>query len=312
MTTMCFSCFLMALASMLLVRFIYRTILTRQCGARQAGLELQREVMRWVVLLQQHRGMASGLLQGDLSFRARLYEKQAELTAQLQRIQQLPADVAALMPGEQWQAAITSWQQLQQSVEQMTPAASFTGHTDLIAAQLLLLGEIGDRAGLTLDQRDEHFALLRLVTRVLPQLMETTGQSRALSTAVAVKGSLDSVPQIRLSFLLHKIERLTEEAAGSLARLPGGISAEAHAIHHSRDDALQALTEFRRRIQDDVLGPRGVQVKADEVFRQATATIDACYRLYETVLPPLQREVGKAAAPAVTPAAPQPLRMRTA
>lgn len=96
--------------------------------------------------MQQHRGMAAAMLNGDASFAAKLEAKQKHLQEQMARVDAEDAEHGEEFgSAAQWKAIKGDWEALRGRVAGLTPKESFSAHTGLIAKVTALMTTIPQR-----------------------------------------------------------------------------------------------------------------------------------------------------------------------
>lgn len=240
---------------------------------RHLSLDAVRQGIALMTVMQQHRGMAAALLNGDTGFAGRLADKQrevdgtlAELGARFARVPELAAS------GRRLESIRMAWAQLCQGVRGYTAEQSFAAHTALVQQVLYLLGDMGERGGLLEARMPAVAALAEVLLLRLPLLAESIGQARALGTGFAAQGRCGAVGRIRLRFLERRIgECLT--GLGAVLDSPS-LAAAARQCRH-KVDSLLAL------IESGLIGAERITLAPDAYFRCATEAIDACLALWQ-------------------------------
>ena len=252
----------------------HRKMLRRIHGiaALQTGVTLMSTV-------QQHRGMSSGLLNGNDSFRTGLITKQAEARSILSRMKALIDGSPELSPDRRTLENVTAGMEaIIGNLQQMTPEQSFSRHTELVRNTIHLIGDMGEHLGL-MDNEGTPLAMLsNLLLLRLPLLMESIGQARALGSGYAVKGQVGAVGRIRLSFLESHIRECRENM-----HLPGNNGSAAT----EKVEALLDLLE-REFIQADE-----VNISPEQFFKAATDAIESCLKLWQDVAQHTESAIGK-------------------
>ena len=262
---------------------------------RQTGLAAVREALACVTAVQQHRGMAAALLNGDAAFGPRLSAKQAEVDAAVRalatRIGETPALTVCMPRRERIDA---QWRQLAGRIHGMTPEQSFAAHTVLVQQQLYQLGDLGEQAGLLDTGDDAERRLMQLLLQRLPPLVEHIGQARALGSGFAAKGQCGAVGRIRLRFLAQRIGA-GQAALTALIDMPDWQRSVQ--VQGAEVSNLLALIETR------LIGTDSIDLSPADYFRSATQTIDACLALWQRVADDVERrlEGGRRDSPAAAP-----------
>ena len=146
-----------------------------------AALEVIVPMDRLVQAAQQHRGLSSGVINGDASLLPKREAKTGEVKTALQGLGPiLPASVAA---SEEWKKINEEWNLIAADGLSWTATESFAAHTRLIAAILQLKVDVADESGLTIDPNMDSYYLLETAVVKLPSMLERLGQTRAKGPA---------------------------------------------------------------------------------------------------------------------------------
>lgn len=250
---------------------------------RQTGLAAVREALACVTAVQQHRGMAAALLNGDAAFGPRLSAKQAEVDAAVQalatRIGETPVLTVCMPRRERIDA---QWRQLAGRIHGMTPEQSFAAHTVLVQQLLYQLGDLGEQAGLLDTHDDAEHRLVQLLLQRLPPLVEHIGQARALGSGFAAKGQCGAVGRIRLRFLAQRIGAGQASLTALIDMPDWQRSAQ---VQGAEVGSLLALIETR------LIGTDSIDLSPADYFRSATQTIDACLTLWQRVAADMEQRL---------------------
>ena len=116
------------------------------------GLDYTRPLYGVMLGMQQHRGLANAMLNGDGSVRDALNKKQAEVDAALKSLDDVGRANEALLGHAAASAKIVQgWSALKSELTQLAPKASFTRHSELIESTIVLLRDSAERSQLMLD-----------------------------------------------------------------------------------------------------------------------------------------------------------------
>lgn len=252
----------------------HRKMLRRIHGiaALQTGVTLMSTI-------QQHRGMSSGLLNGNDSFRTGLINKQAEARSILSRMKSLIDESPELAPDRRTLENVTTgMESVVSDLKQMTPEQSFSRHTELVRNTIHLIGDMGEHLGL-MDNEGTPLALLsNLLLLRLPLLMESIGQARALGSGYAAKGQVGAVGRIRLSFLESHIRECRENM-----HIPGNNGSAA-------TEKVEALLDL---LEKEFIRVDEVNISPEQFFKAATDAIESCLKLWQDVAQHTESAIGK-------------------
>lgn len=255
---------------------------------RAHGLLWSMHLLRLIMHLQQHRGMATAWLNGDLSFAGRRQEKCQQIEALLCSLPRLPGDFERSREDferDDLQRLHAQWRVLSEGLEQLTAFESMTRHTALIATLLSWLRGLGDgclqlrsgQTGLAVD------SLVQTFVERLPALAEALGQTRALGCGLLASGSATAVGRVQMGYLCQRVDVLLQDSASALLQ------------EHSEAALRQAFARLQMQVQlllqtvqQHILASPALPLASEAYFRQATAAIDAVFALIELLQNQLQ------------------------
>ncbi|OAJ71073.1 hypothetical protein A7976_06435 [Methylobacillus sp. MM3] len=243
----------------------------RGIAALQTGVTLMSTI-------QQHRGMSSGLLNGNDSFRTGLITKQAEARSIMSHMKALiDASPELARDRRTLENVATGMEAIIGSLKQMTPEQSFSRHTELVRNTIHLIGDMGEHLGL-MDNEGTPLAMLsNLLLLRLPLLMESIGQARALGSGYAAKGQVGAVGRIRLSFLESHIRECRENM-----HIPGNNGSAA-------TEKVEALLDL---LEKEFIQADEVNISPEQFFKAATDAIESCLKLWQDVAQHTESAIG--------------------
>lgn len=230
------------------------------------GLDVLQHVLALLTNVQQHRGISAALLNGDVSFAARLATKRNEIQGIFKNLGPLLVETLELRSDADSLLAVErEWEMMSSSIASTSAEQSFHKHTVLIRKIIHLLGDIGEHIGL-LDGEGSPLALLsNTLLRKLPLLMESIGQARALGSGYAAKGQCGAVGRIRMNFLEQHIRECQQD-----------ISSSTENTH-----ATQRVNALLNVINERFIAVEEINITPDAFFRTATDAIEACLNLWK-------------------------------
>jgi hypothetical protein len=244
----------------------------RRAAERSRALAAVGQGVTLMTAIQQHRGMAAALLNGDDSFAVKLAGKQQEVEHALTTLGDSFCQITAFSVLERRLETIrTDWQTLRSQVSSFTSEKSFTSHTSLIQQVLYLLGDMGERGGLLEAHAPNLAALADILLLRIPPLTESIGQARALGTGFAAKGSCGAVGRVRL----HHLER-------RIGDLMAGIMSEQQQLSTREQECRYKVNVLLALIETRLVGTEQIDLSPEQYFRTATDAIDACLALWHT------------------------------
>jgi len=228
-----------------------------------------RALLGLILHFQQHRGMSSAWLAGDLSFASKLAGQARDIDALFHAVGPVARSESCRHHPCMTPNALTlfrhRWATLRERLPGLTVEQSITQHTTLIEQLLQWLAALGEaRIESTLDQEVSR-CLARNYTSRLPALTECLGQARAVGMSVATRQSCSAVARVRLVFLIARAETLLTQA---LAGGQGSVRAET---------ASRAVEQMAQLVRGRLLPSSGVSVTAQDYFNGATQAVDAVF-----------------------------------
>jgi hypothetical protein len=220
-------------------------------------IKMLRELLR---LIQQHRGLTTGFLSGNIAVIADIKKIGIKIKLLLVCVS---AASCWISENAKWSSLLDHWQRLAESYLQANADNNFKQHNILIANLLYLIEDLADEHHLVkLDGR-----ALDTDWRYLLSVAEYVGQARALGAGVAAKGECSAVVRIQLSFLCAKISACIDENWPAKLKSALGI----------------LLNSIETRL---MLGQ--VSIAPAEYFQQATICIDQLLVQFDQQIDELQ------------------------
>ncbi|MGB4780851.1 nitrate- and nitrite sensing domain-containing protein, partial [Candidatus Methylomirabilis sp.] len=134
----------------------------QSAGRKYIGIAPSKALLRMVQLLQQHRGLSSGVLGGSTTMEAQRAAKQTETDKAVETFDAIVAsDIHDPSLTAAWSRAFEAWRGLANGVSSrsITGQASFAKHTAIIGDSLKLLDLMLDDFGLSYDPTGHDYHL---------------------------------------------------------------------------------------------------------------------------------------------------------
>ncbi|MCG2578096.1 methyl-accepting chemotaxis protein [Dechloromonas sp. XY25] len=260
------------------------------------GLQIIKPLNRTTQFMQQHRGLSSGVINGNEAMKDKRAAKEKEVVDAVAATD--AALPAKLREAPLWKAIRQDWEDIRGQGLNWTGPDNIKRHSQMIAKMLQLMVEVADEYELTLDPAMDTYYFMDTVITKMPAMLEPLGITRARGTGVLAKKEL--APQMRIdlasqlaqmSATLHaqgvnldKVMRFAPELQGSLA----GPAKEFA-------DGSQQLFAL---VRDDILSEK-FATASEDYFKQATQVIDLGYKvMYENLIPQFEQQLQKRAAEA--------------
>jgi len=254
-----------------------------------AGLQMLKPMNRMVQLTQQHRGLSSGVLNGNEAMKEKRAAKEKEAA------EALAATEAALSPGLRetaaWKSIRQDWEAIRAQGLSWTPAENIKRHSAMLANVLRFMVDVADETELTLDPVMDTYYFMDTVVSKMPAMLEPLGITRARGTGVLAK------------------KELTQQQRNDIALLIAGISVNLQAQNSNIEKVLRFAPSLREQlsgpsrefssgvekilalVQDDILGEK-YSTASQDYFAAVTQVIDLGYKvMHETLVPQFEQQL---------------------
>ena len=247
------------------------------------GLALLKPVTRTMQLLQQHRGLTSGLLSGDESMREAQARKEEEVTRGFMAVEDQLAQPASLV--DDWRALRSDWEELKARGLKQSTRDNFREHTLLIERLQIFRGSLADQYTLSFDPDIDAHYLLDTAIVDLPVLLEKIAQLRGLATGILANKQLAENGKPKLYALISELHSAQESLSLKLAKTARFNPGIQLLLTGAFENIEESLDKILGRVQSDILD-EAFATPADQFFQIATLGIDQGYQhLYQTLLP---------------------------
>jgi methyl-accepting chemotaxis protein len=246
------------------------------------GISYNSAVIRLLQHLQQHRGLAGGLLNGDKSFAASLgakgleIEKDAEAIDAIDRMQR-----DALKSSAKWAELKAKWLEMKKALAGMTAAQSYAAHTALVRDVLTFVIDIADSSNLMLDPELDSYSLMDAFVTRLPESSEAAGQARVFGIAMVAQRLVDVEAKANMLVLLATVEN---SQAGTITDIEKAARQNPtfNGLVETGKRQLASLAEFVKTTRTQVLGA-GISVSPGDYYAIATRAIDDSFQFDASV-----------------------------
>ncbi|MDD3328982.1 MAG: methyl-accepting chemotaxis protein [Zoogloea sp.] len=169
------------------------------------ALGITPRLLQVIQTSQQHRGLSSGLLNGNEEMRPLLQKKTGEVAAAIKSVGD--GFVGGAVPSglRRWQEVQKDWAALESGGLQLKPRENLLAHTAMIRKAVLTLHDLGDDGNLTLDPSADTYYLIDNVIRRVPDVSERLGRLRAMGTGALAAKSLDDQRRFDISTQLGEL-----------------------------------------------------------------------------------------------------------
>ena len=261
-----------------------------------AGLQMLKPMNRMTQFMQQHRGLSSGVLNGNEAMKEKRAGKESEVTAAL------AATAEALSPGLRdsatWKSIQEDWQAISGQGMGWTAPENLKRHTAMIAKVLVFMVDVADETALTLDPVMDTYYFMDTIVSKMPTMLEPLGITRARGTGVLSARELKPDMQLAISSLIAQMAHTLRTQNSNLDKVMQHAPSLETTLRSSSREFSDGAEKIFVLVQSDILGEK-FETPPQEYFALTTQVIDLGYKvMFETLIPQfeLQLEARKAAA----------------
>ncbi|THF65529.1 methyl-accepting chemotaxis protein [Pseudothauera nasutitermitis] len=254
-----------------------------------AGLQMLKPLNRATQLIQQHRGLSAGVLNGNEAMRERRAAIEKDAAAALDGTE------AALSPtlrgSEGWRAIRADWAEISSQGLSWPPAENLQRHSGLVARILAFMTDLADEAQLTAAGELRAYYFMDTLVEKMPVMMESLGILRASGTGILSAQEIDLEARRRLTALLDRLEHTLDQQNISMEKLMHLAPEMRGALDAPMREFSEAASRIFAVVRDDILPERFATLPA-EYYALTTGTIDTGYRaMFETLLPQFETQL---------------------
>lgn len=252
------------------------------------GVRLIRPLKRLTKAVQEHRGAAQILLNGGNAFsQNRLPGLESAIEDLILELDEIDRSVGSLLgTSGEWKKFKSQWKELARQPGQ-TSEENFRQHTDLVRALMVLLVQSGDSSGLLLDSEQDTYYLAHAIISEIPEFVESTGQTRALASALAQGSELSVSDRVQLTKLVGNLQNADSYLVASLNKALAATPGLKQSIQSRLLAARTSVDFFVVAVENDLLLQGKVSGKGDAMFHEGTLAVNAAYQLCESTIPAL-------------------------
>jgi len=206
------------------------------------GLDFTRPALTLVKDLQQHRDVASIVLNGEAGYRSRLEGVRGDVEKDLAAIDELDKRLGTVLrTTARWKAMRVACTELLAKSAGLSADESFARHSRLIADVIALVGEVGRASNLTLDPDAGRAHLVTVLVASGPELGELLARARGVGAGMAASQARrpDQIEQLnRQSILMESVGAKLDAAMAAALDLTPGLKAQLEESATASSDAV--------------------------------------------------------------------------
>jgi methyl-accepting chemotaxis protein len=253
------------------------------------GLQVLKPLNRMVQFMQQHRGLSSGILNGNDQMREPRGVKEKAVTTALAETEALLSP--ALKSSAQWQAIRGEWGQIAQGGLNWAAKDNLQRHSAMIGNTLAFMVDVADASGLTLDPYMDTYYFMDTVVTKLPAMLEPMGITRAQGTGVLSSRTLTVQKRADIAVLMGRMSQTLRDLNVNLEkvlRLDPSLTAAVDGPTKAFSNGVQGVFKL---IEDDLFSEQFTTAPKD-YFALTTQVIDTGYALmYDVLIPTFEQRL---------------------
>jgi methyl-accepting chemotaxis protein len=255
------------------------------------GLQMLKPINRAVQFMQQHRGLSSGILNGNESMKPRRENAEREVAAAMSAAEAILSP--RLRENEVWRSIRADWAEISQQGLSWPAPVNLQRHSQMIAKMLSFMVNVADETELTLDPVLDTYYFMDTVVSKMPAMLEPMGIMRARGTGVLSAQALSPDMQRGITVLLERISATLSQQNSNLEKVMNFAPELRPALAGPNREFTDASEKIFKLVQEDILGERFSTTPAD-YFALTTQAIDLGYKMmFETLIPQFETQLLK-------------------
>ncbi len=255
------------------------------------GLQMVKPLNRMAQFMQQHRGLSSGVLNGNEAMKDKRAAKEKDVVEALAAADASLA--AALREHQTWKSIRQDWDEIRAQGLSWSAPDNIKRHTQMIAKVLLFMTEVADANELTLDPAMDTYYFMDTVVSKMPAMLEQLGIARARGTGVLTKKELAPQMKIDLASQLAVMGGLLRTQNINLEK----VMRYAPDLQGVLSGPVKEFTDGSEKlfllVREDILDEK-FTTDPQAYFNQATAVIDLGYKvMFDTLIPQFEHQLDK-------------------
>nr|MBL8411559.1 methyl-accepting chemotaxis protein [Dechloromonas sp.] len=277
---------------MLVLLFTVYTNLKRDIVTAEkeiAGLQMLKPMNRLVQSMQQHRGLSSGVLNGNEAMKDKRAAKEKDVEQLLAETETALLSKLREQPG--WKQIRQDWEAIRRDGLSWTPPENIKRHTAMIDNALVFMVEIADETELTLDPTMDTYYFMDTVVTKMPAMLEPLGITRARGTGVLTKKELSPQLRIDISSLVAQMSGTLRAQNENLAKVMRYAPDLQGALAAPTKEFSDGVGKIFALVREDIIGEK-FATPPQEYFAMTTQVIDLGYKImFETLIPQFEQQL---------------------
>jgi methyl-accepting chemotaxis protein len=254
-----------------------------------SGLQMLKPMNRMAQYMQQHRGLSSGVLNGNEAMKDKRAAKEKEV------VEAVKATEATLSPALRdstaWKAIRQDWETIVAQGLSWAPPENIKRHSAMIEKLLVFMVDVADETELTLDPEIDTYYFMDTVVTKMPAMLEPLGITRARGTGVLTKKELSPQLRIDISSLIAQMAGTLRAQNTNLDKVVRYVPGLNSALDAPTREFTAGAEKIFALVREDILAEKFATPPQD-YFAMTTQVIDLGYKImYETLIPQFEKQL---------------------
>lgn len=246
------------------------------------GLVYIEEIRSIVQFTQQHRGLSSGYLSGDKSVEGTLHERQKEINEFYNNIEQLISkDRDSYRVRDDFQQIRNQWETITTNLVSYTGPEAIALHNQLITELFDFASTIAGESSLFLDFDLVNYHMVVLVVERLPMITELMGQSRAVGTGIATRGTINHEENFQLSQLKLSLENQVHNVERSIEAINREDRQLYELLSEQSSIAISNVNMLIDMLETEFLSKQTITINPNQYFDFTTSAINGYFEFLQ-------------------------------
>lgn len=252
----------------------------------QEGLSYQQSVRNFFQYIPLQRGMTSAVQYGGVSYKTKVEDNFKHIEAAIKTIDSMAQPTPSIVA--EWNTIKTEWRALRNGLWKRPPLENYRLHTLLIDKIIHLMQHTGDASYTSNDADLSIYHLVQILSDHIPNLVQYTGQGRAIGTRIILNRSISLNEKKEAMFIYANIrsnvDGLTHHSTIVCQHHPRICRTLKPSVMSMQEEAEKFSNFFTAQI----LTANHHTISSERYFENATHTIDTYFHAYDTLLSTLQ------------------------
>ncbi|WP_226408707.1 methyl-accepting chemotaxis protein [Dechloromonas denitrificans] len=261
--------------------------------ARQeiTGLQMLKPMNKMVQFMQQHRGLSSGVLNGNEAMKEKRAAKEKDVAEAVLATDTGLSPTLRQMPA--WKAIRDDWEAVRSQGLSWTPAENIKRHSQMIDKALVFMVEVADETQLTLDPAMDTYYFMDTVVTKMPAMLEPLGITRARGTGILTKKELTGQQRVDVASLVAQMASTLRAQNNNLQKVMRMAPALQPSLSGPAKEFSDGAEKVFALVRDDILGEK-FATPPQEYFALTTQVIDLGYKvMYEVLIPQFEKQLNE-------------------